>query len=185
MNWKSTASGYGTPALALHWLAVVLIAAAYATMELEDVFPEGSAGRDALAQWHYTIGLSVFALVWIRLLVRLADGSPEVKPPLPKWQAVLANWMHWALYGIMILVPLAGWAAASAQGTPLALFGYEIPALVSESERLADTLEDLHEAGATAGYFLIGLHAAAALFHHYVMRDNTLRLMLPKRNSHG
>ena len=57
-------------------------------------------------------------------------------------------------------------------------FGTELPALIGKSERLADLFKEIHEASATAGYFLVGLHAAAALYHHYFKRDNTLRLML-------
>jgi cytochrome b561 len=57
----------------------------------------------------------------------------------------------------------------------------QLPPLVGESEAIAEWAEEIHETVATAGYFLVGLHAAAALFHHYVMRDNTLRRMLPGR----
>jgi cytochrome b561 len=56
-----------------------------------------------------------------------------------------------------------------------------LPALTGKNEGLANVYKDIHENLATVGYFLIGLHAAAALYHHYVKRDNTLRLMWPRR----
>jgi cytochrome b561 len=59
--------------------------------------------------------------------------------------------------------------------------GTQLPSLIGESKEAAKWLKELHEAGAKAGYFLVGLHAAAALYHHYVARDNTLRLMLRAR----
>ena len=59
------------------------------------------------------------------------------------------------------------------------MVGMQLPQLVGESKSVADWTKELHEAGGTIGYFLIGLHAAAALFHHYIVRDNTLRRMLP------
>jgi hypothetical protein len=77
------------------------------------------------------------------------------------------------------LEPESSWLETNADGESVSWFGHALPVLVSPSRRLAHTLEDVHEAIANAGYFLIGLHAAAALFHHYVVRDNTLRLMLP------
>lgn len=181
MGWRSTRSGYGLVPVALHWLMLVLVAAAYATMEFKSAFPKGSEGRAMLALWHYGLGLSVFGLVWLRLLVRLAGDEPAIEPPLPAWQARAARAMHWVLYALMIGLPLFGWLAISAKGTPVAFFGMALPALVGEDKALAKVLKEIHEAAATAGYGLVGLHAAAALLHHYILRDNTLKLMLGRR----
>jgi cytochrome b561 len=65
----------------------------------------------------------------------------------------------------------------SAEGEAIPFFGVQLPALVSANEAFAERTKEVHEALATIGYFLIGLHAIAALFHHYVRRDNTLRRM--------
>ncbi|MEO7338831.1 MAG: cytochrome b/b6 domain-containing protein, partial [Caldimonas sp.] len=75
-----------------------------------------------------------------------------------------------------------GWLTLSAEGKLVPFFGLQLPALVDESKSIAGWAKELHETGGTVGYFLIGLHAAAALFHHYVVRDNTLRRMLPSRD---
>lgn len=88
--------------------------------------------------------------------------------------------MHFALYAWMIGMPLGGWLLLSASGKPIPFFGLQLPALITESKGLADLLEEVHEAGGTVGYFLVGLHSAAALFHHYVSRDDTLVRMLPE-----
>ena len=88
--------------------------------------------------------------------------------------------MHGALYLLMIAMPLGGWLILSASGKPIPFFGLELPALVAENQALADQVKEIHEIGGTAGYWLIGLHAAAALFHHYIQRDNTLRRMWPR-----
>jgi len=89
--------------------------------------------------------------------------------------------MHVAFYALMILMPLAGWLMLSAQGKPIPFFGLQLPALISESKELAKLIKEIHSTAGTVGYFLIGLHALAALFHHFVLRDNTLRRMLPIR----
>jgi cytochrome b561 len=82
----------------------------------------------------------------------------------------------------MIGQPLLGWLILSANGDPIPFFGLQLPALIAENKDLVDVLKEVHETSGTVGYFLVGLHAAAALFHHYITRDNTLVRMLPGRN---
>lgn len=82
----------------------------------------------------------------------------------------------------MIGMPFFGWLLLSASGKPIPFFGLELPALVAKNKGLADLIKEIHETGGTVGYFLVGIHAAAALFHHYYVKDNTLLRMLPKRD---
>ena len=82
----------------------------------------------------------------------------------------------------MLGMPLAGWLILSAAGKPIPFFGIHLPALIAENKDLSKLIKEVHETVGTIGYFLIGLHALAALFHHYVLRDNTLLRMLPGRN---
>ena len=167
--------------VALHWLMLLLIATVYACIELKGNFPKGSDIREGLKYWHFVLGLSIFALVWLRLLGRLFSKAPAIQPTPPAWQTGLAHLMHLALYVLMIGMPLVGWLILNAAGKPAPFFGLELPMLVAKNPGLAESLEELHEFGGQAGYFLIGLHALAGLFHHYVVRDNTLARMLPGR----
>ena len=176
---------YVLPVIALHWLTLVLLVLVYACAELSDAFPKGSAGRAGLRSWHEALGLVVFGVVWLRLIARAFAVAPPILPAPPLWQARLAKAVHAALYGLMIALPLSGWLMLSAAGKSIPFFGWELPALVAPNRWLATAVDDVHEAIATAGYWLIGLHAAAALFHHYVVRDNTLRLMLPGARNAG
>ena len=89
--------------------------------------------------------------------------------------------MHGLLYVFMIGMPVLGWFAVSAKGTPVLFFGLQLPALIGQNKELYDLLKETHETTGTIGYYLIGLHAAAALIHHYVLRDNTLLRILPAR----
>ncbi|MCZ2439908.1 MAG: cytochrome b/b6 domain-containing protein [Burkholderiales bacterium] len=165
--------------IATHWATLVLLAAVYALIEFKGIFPKGSDAREAMKHWHFVLGLSVFGLVALRLLLRAALPTPPIVPAPPLWQQRLATTMHRVLYVFLIAMPLLGWLTLSAKGRPIPLFGWELPALLAGDRELARRLEDLHEALGTIGYALIGVHAAAALFHHHVMRDNTLVLMLP------
>ncbi|HET8710193.1 MAG TPA: cytochrome b [Spongiibacteraceae bacterium] len=176
---NSTATKFSALSIGLHWLMLLLLAAVYATMELRGIFPKGSAPRDAMKMWHYMLGLTVFGLVWVRLIARLIYATPPIQPTPPKWQTYLASMTHAALYALMIAMPLLGWTILSAEGKPIPFFGLQLPALVAESKVLAEQIMEIHETIGTVGYFLIGLHAAAALFHHYVARDNTLQRMSP------
>lgn len=180
MNWKNTSSRYGSLPIAMHWLMLGLLIAVYAVINLHDFAPKGSEIRAALKTWHFMLGLSVFALVAARLAIRLLSGpAPRIEPENPLWQRRLAAIVHLALYVFMIGMPLLGWFAVSAKGDPVLFFGAQLPALIGPDKGLYDSLKEIHEVIGTIGYYLIGLHAAAALFHHYVLRDNTMLHMLP------
>lgn len=162
--------------IALHWLTVVLVVAVYAAINLSDFFPKGSSARDGFRAWHNTLGLCVLVLVFTRVLARWAQPGPQLVPG-PAWQLRLAKAVHWALYIFLIGMPLAGWLVLSTAGKPVPFFGFELPPLMGPDKILSKQIKDVHETVANIGYFVIGLHAAAALFHHYVLGDNTLRRM--------
>lgn len=179
MEPKNSESRFSPLVIALHWLTVLLLIAVYASMELRGLAPKGSELRGNIKSLHFLLGLSVLAVVVIRIWVRIQAGqTPRIEPPMHKWQALAAGAMHHALYAFMIALPLIGWLILSASGKPIVLFGLPIPSLIGTDAKFSRQLKEVHEMLATLGYFLIGLHAAAALWHHYVMHDNTLVRML-------
>lgn len=179
MTYPNNKSNFSLPSIALHWIMLVLLVAVYLCMELSGEFPKGSDTRNALKTWHYMLGLSVFVLVWFRLAIDLRSSKPAITPAPPGWQTRLAQLVQIGLYGLMIGMPLLGWLMLSAGGQAIPFFGLQLPALIAENKDTASLIKDIHETGATAGYLLVSLHAGAALFHHYFLRDNTLRRMLP------
>ena len=181
MSWKNAASRYGSLSIGIHWLMVLLFVAVYGTMELHDLFEKGSDTREAMKTWHFMLGMLVFVLVWLRLAARLSGPTPAIQPELPSLQQLSSKLLHLALYALMIGMPLIGWLILSAAGKPIPFFGLELPALIGENKDLAEQFEELHEVIGTTGYFLIGLHTVAALYHHYIVRDNTMTRMLPER----
>lgn len=182
MTWRNTSERYGSLSIGIHWLMLLLLSAVYACIELREFFPKGSDPREALKTWHFMLGLSVFVLVWLRLVQHAFGPTPRIEPEPPKWQALAAKLMHLALYALMIGLPLVGWLLLSAAGKPIPFFGQQLPALIAENKGLAETIKEVHETGGTIGYIIIGLHAFAALFHHYWVGDNTLRRMLSSQN---
>jgi cytochrome b561 len=178
-NWNNSAAGYGWLSIILHWLMLILIVATYTTINLKSFFPRESASRELVVSLHFMLGLSIFGLVWLRLWARAVGSNPAVLPVLPTRQVLLAKLMHWALYALMIGLPVLGWLTLSAKGKPVPFYGTELPALIDKSQELAKLFKNIHKTLGQTGYFLVGLHAAATLYHHYVKRDNTLLLMLP------
>lgn len=181
MNYTNNKTGYAFLTILLHWLMLIIVAFAYALMELKSFAPRGSDLRLNMASLHYLLGLSVFALVWVRLALRMTGEVPPIEPNPAIWENVFAKAIHWFFYAFMIGLPLLGWLALSAKGKPVHLFVFDLPFLIATDDALARLLKDLHETLASVGYFAIGLHAAAALFHHYQKHDNTLRRMLPQQ----
>jgi cytochrome b561 len=171
--------------MSLHWLMLLLIVAVYACIELRVLYPRGSDIREALKTWHFMLGLAIFALVWLRLLARFLVPVPEIVPRPPRWQLFVAHLTELAIYLFMIAMPLLGWAILSGENQSVPFFGVQLPALIGENKALAKQLEEIHETIGNVGYFLIGIHAAAALVHHYIQRDNTLVRMLPFRSNDG
>jgi cytochrome b561 len=178
--WMNSRERYGTLAMVLHWVTVGVLLAVILLMELRGMFPKGSSPREAMKEWHYVLGVLVFPLTALRVLVRLSGPVPAIIPALPEWQHALARLVHWSMYIGLLAMPLVGWGLLSAGGEPLPLFGAFLPPLVGADEMLAGQLEEAHELGAKLVYLLLGLHVAAALHHHFLLRDNTLRRLWPR-----
>ena len=167
---------YSRVSIALHWLMLILLAAVFACIELRENYPRGSDIREGLKTWHFMLGLAVFVLVWIRLIARWRTPWLAPEAGWTRWPAAAA---HVALYGGMIVLPLLGWLVLSAEGDIIPFFGLSLPPLIAPDKTLAEQLEDLHKTIGEAGYWLIGLHALAAVLHHHLLKDGTLRRMLP------
>ena len=174
---KNSASRYSVPSIAMHWLMVLVFIGIYAAVNLIDEFPKEDSRHQLFKTLHFSLGLLAFFLVWLRLLLRWLGNTPAIVPAPPPWQDKLAKLSHLALYALMIAMPLLGWAALSAFGKPIPFFGLHLPALLGENRELGEALMEVHENVGTLGYFLIGLHTLAALYHHYFLKDNTLLRM--------
>jgi cytochrome b561 len=164
----------------LHWLMAVLVLAAYLLIEQRGLFPRGSGGRSAMMQGHFWAGITVFVLAWWRLAARRRFGAPPITPALDRYSGLGSKLLHVALYAFFIVMPLLGLATAWSDGKAVVLpfTGIALPALLPENRPLAHTLEDLHGSIGEIFYWVIGLHVLAALYHHWIRRDDTLRRML-------
>jgi cytochrome b561 len=168
---------YAAVSVWLHWLMVLMFIAVYSTIELRVLFPRGSEDRELIKTAHFLLGLSVFVLVWLRILARVVTETPS-RENYGKFQIYLSKFVFFALYALMIVMPLLGWSIVSAEGHIINILGFELPPIIDTNKDLAHDIEEIHETLGKVGYGLIALHATAALGHHYIKRDSTLKRML-------
>ncbi|WP_085602878.1 MULTISPECIES: cytochrome b [unclassified Pseudomonas] len=180
MTHDMAAPRYGKLSITLHWLMLALFVGVYACVEIKVFMPKGSEARGLLMGLHGVFGASIFVMVWVRLLGRLSP-RPPITPKPPAWQTAIAHLMHLALYVLMIVTPVLAWLMLAVGDKPFPYFGFHLPAPVAVDPDMAKQIKYWHELLGSTGYWLIGLHAAAGLFHHYWVRDNTLLRMLPSR----
>lgn len=183
MALRTSPSHYSRLSIAMHWVMLVLIALTYLCIELRELFARGSPERDFMRTAHFSLGLTVLALVCLRLVARVRGGRPSIEPSPPRWKHVASQVVQGLLYALMIGMPLGGWVVLSLRGDAIPFFGLELPPLMGENKELGKLIRQWHGDIGRAGYALIGLHAAAALTHHFVWRDDTLRRMLPARSA--
>lgn len=164
----------------LHWTTLLILIAVYACAELRGFAPDRPA-RIAVMQWHMALGLVVLLLVLPRIAARLARPAPPILPPPGRLVLLAARSTHLLLYAFLIVQPLLGFITAQSGGRAVVipLTGLELPVLLGQHHDLHEWTEELHVALGKIFYAVIGVHALAALAHHFYFRDNTLRRMLP------
>ena len=162
-----------------HWLAFAAVTLAYVFINFRGVFPRGTPASRVPMQGHILFGLVVLALVLPRLLHRLRNTPPPVVPPLATWESMLSRMTHLALYAFLVVQPLLGLATVFANGPlPIPFTALQVPSPLTPDHALHEQLGKIHETIGTIFYYVIGLHIAGALWHHFFRRDNTLRRML-------
>jgi len=187
---RNTLDRYGTVAVTLHWVIAALIATNLAIgFYFANVMDEHDPSFFSLVQIHKSIGLTVLSLSVLRLVWRLMNPVPTLPTDFGIHMRRLARGTHYVFYFLIIAVPLLGWLMVSASplGTPTSYFGlFHWPALpffsgLSRSDRhqYHEALSTAHAIFAYTAFGLMLLHAGAALWHHFVRRDNVLKRMLP------
>ena len=165
--------------MSLHWATLVLVLALFATARLRGLAP-------VLLQIHRSFGVTIWILTALRLAWRLTRAS---LPPFPAQMARLhratVKLSEYGLYALLLAQPATGLLATLSGGRPFALFVWHVPALMPRDEMLRAWLHFSHQLGACALAVLVFGHAAAALFHHFVLRDDVLECMAPVMRRHG
>jgi cytochrome b561 len=182
MQWGNSKTRYGAVPQTIHWLTVIFIAVGWLLGWFMDDFPK--AARPIVLLAHMTLGQFVIALLVIRLVWRFTDPPPPPeKTRFGRLHEVAAKLSHYALYLLLLAVPLVGIVVQLKRGNALPIFGFwNFTSPWPADRATARSVLRAHEYLANALVLLAGVHAAAALTHHWVFRDRTLVRMLPGAN---
>lgn len=178
MALRSNDSSWGTGARFFHWLmALAILGNGIFGLWMTGLAP--SMSKINTFALHKSIGLTVLALFVLRLAWRMADRRPPDEPG-PAWQRLAAHMTHGLLYVLIVALPVSGWIFNSAHGYPLQWFKlFNLPPLVAKNDQLMNIAVIVHEYLFYVLLLVLAAHAGAALWHHFILRDNVLRRMLP------
>lgn len=177
-KWRNTPERYGCISQCLHWLMACLIIAMVIMGLLLDEVP--GPYKPAAFMIHKSTGISLLALVVIRLGWRLANPPPPLPESMPKKHRLGAHAVHGLLYVLMFAMPLSGWLMSSAFGRSVTWFDmFTIPDLVGKDKDIADFFAGAHELLGNWIIAIVGIHVAAGLYHHFKLKDDVLKRMLP------
>ena len=175
-GWRLRGQGdaYGGLARFLHWATPVLLVGSFGLVWSLSYLPTGP-DRVQAVNLHRTLGLIVLTLTTVRVIWRFLDRRPGPDGPRPlRWVAAA---VHMMLYMGLLIIPLLGWTYTNARGHKLTFFGLPLPSVVMKDEYFSRIAITAHE---WLAYMLLGLvavHVAAALWHHWILRDQALKRM--------
>ena len=178
---KNTLSRFGLFSKLLHWLiAVLILGLIWLGWYMVDL-TYYDRWYNASLHYHKSLGILALALALFKLGWQQYTPAPGPVAGLKTWEKTGAKLMHYVLWGMMLLIPVTGYLISTSAGKPIQFFDwFAIPAVVDVDEELRELAIDVHFYLAYATLFLVAGHAGAALKHHFINRDDTLRRMLWK-----
>ncbi|MFM2301595.1 MAG: hypothetical protein RLZZ84_1331 [Pseudomonadota bacterium] len=172
---------YARGSVILHWLIALLLAGNFIGAWVSEDLPKPQEME--LMGYHKAVGIVILTLTILRIVWRLTHKAPPPLASFKSWEVALSKLVHVGFYGLMLAIPLAGWAMVSGftHGAPTSVFGIiAAPALpVSSDKATVGLFHELHEVLANVMIALFVLHVAAALKHTHIDKDGTLRRMVP------
>lgn len=186
MPVRSSEAGWGALLRAFHWLVAILIVV-QAVIGLTMVGMDLSPAKVRVFALHKSIGMTILALVLLRIAWRLTERRPADPPTMPRWQRRAAHALHLVLYVLILAIPLSGWWFNSASNAPLVWFGwFDIPSLTGGLDPVwKPRALLLHQSLFWLLVALLVLHVGAALWYHFRQRDEVLLRMLRGAPKHG
>ena len=170
---------YTHTAIMLHWLVALLV---FVTFPLGVIMQDMAFSPDKLRMlsYHKWLGVTIFLVLVVRVVWRIAHQPAALDVSIPQWQKVAAQVVHVLLYVLLFAIPLSGWLMSSAKGFQTVYLGmFPLPDLLSKDKALGDVLSEVHEVLNFSMLALVAAHVAAVLKHQFFDRDNTLARMIP------
>ncbi|WP_184415200.1 cytochrome b [Rhodocyclus tenuis] len=178
---RTTPNRYDPLTRLLHWGMFFLLLAVCALVELHEIFPKGSSGRTAMMALHMSLGVIALIMVLPRLgwrVVQALRGALPDESAMPGWQRLASKAMYLAFYLLLLALPVSGYLGVALDARSVDVFGlFTLPPIGAGDHNLAHDLKEVHETLANVFIALVGLHFAAALWHHFGLRDDVLLRM--------
>lgn len=179
MPIRNSAERWGLVSVTLHWITVLLVLGLVAVGFLMQELPNTPFKRDVYAL-HKSLGLTVLGLTALRLLWRVLQPTPALPATMPRWQRWAAQVGHAGLYALLVAIPASGWTYNWASNFSTPLFGWTLMERAGAVDRELKALAGaVHEWGVYALLVLLAVHAGAAFYHHYQLKDGVLARMAP------
>jgi len=171
---------YTKPAILLHWLiALLIISAFFLGVTMVDI-PGLTPTKLKYFSWHKWLGVTILALVTIRLLWRLGHPAPAYPTQMPQWQQRAASGLHILLYVLMFAIPVSGYFYTLSAGIPVVYLGlFQLPVFIDANPEIKPLLKLLHYCLNMGLLGCVSVHVLAALKHHFIDRDSVLKRILP------
>ncbi|WP_295470146.1 cytochrome b [uncultured Pseudomonas sp.] len=175
-----SAHRYTPKARWLHWVMAALVVLAYCLILSRTQFERFSPYRAMVVQGHFMVGLLLLGLAFFRVAERRRHSPPSINPPLQGSLQRLATLTHYLMYAFLFVQPVLGLLTVMVEkgALPIVFTGWSIPWPLTTSGHVAERFEDLHKLFGSLFYFVAGLHVVAALWHHFIRKDDTLKRML-------
>jgi cytochrome b561 len=178
MQLKNTISSYGAVTKLLHWLIAVLVLMMLAVGFFMDDLPKEYKG--VVYNLHKLTGLTVLFLMLVSIVWSFFNVRPEHPHGMPRWQHYVSRIVQILLSICLIAMPLVGWIGSSSANKAPHIGDLVLKLPISENKELIEQMFDIHETLAIVILILVSVHMLAALYHHYIVKDDVLRRMLPK-----
>ncbi len=179
MQLRNNSQRYGWISIGLHWLVAMTVVGLFALgLWMVDLGYYDAWYRKG-PDLHRSIGILLFLVMSARLLWRWISPPPAALATHQRWEVILGHLAHWALYGLLFVAMVSGYLITSADGSSVSVFNwFAVPSITGHRSGLEEIAGDIHEIAVWSLIILAGLHALAALKHHFLDRDDTLRRML-------
>ncbi|MBE9527803.1 MAG: cytochrome b [Proteobacteria bacterium] len=175
LHLANSTERFGVVSLALHWVMALLVFALFALGLYMTGLDYTDAWYRSAPEFHKSFGMALFVLAILRVGWRLGTVTPALVP-MPKWESIVALEVHRLFYILLLLIPISGYLISTADGRGIEFFGlFEVPALISSIDKQEDVAGAVHLYLALFVIGLAGLHTLAALKHHFVDKDATLK----------
>ncbi|WP_417319387.1 cytochrome b [Emcibacter sp.] len=185
MSARNTETTYGGVARGLHWIMALLIIGLWIMGQymhgLPRVTPEQAQFKFGLYDIHKAFGMLALMFILFRMYWRMTNPIPLFPESMQKWEKTLAHAVHGLMYLLMLAFPISGYLSSVTGGHEVPFFGlFEFPMLLAENDDLSEVFEEIHEICAKIMLAAFILHVVAALYHHFIRKDDIMIRMSPR-----